>query len=80
MQFSTIDVDNDLRSGENCAADEKFGGWWFNSCADANLNGRYGTVSSYDDLQRFVLIKNGSPKTIYLSQEIISMSNTKVHI
>ena len=47
MQFSTIDVDNDLRSGENCAADEKFGGWWFNSCADANLNGRYGTVSSY---------------------------------
>ena len=47
MQFTTIDVDNDLRSGEHCAADEKFGGWWFFVCADANLNGLYGTVSSY---------------------------------
>ena len=47
MQFTTTDVDNDLRSAENCAADAKFGGWWFNTCADASLNGLYGTVSSY---------------------------------
>ena len=46
MQFTTIDVNNDLKSGENCAAYEKFGGWWFNTCADVNLNGLYGTVSS----------------------------------
>ena len=47
MQFTTIDVDNDLRNGRNCAANEKFGGWWFNDCAYANLNGLYGTVSSF---------------------------------
>ena len=47
MKFTTIDVDNDLRSGENCAADEKFGGWWYETCADVNLNGLYGTVPSY---------------------------------
>ena len=46
MQFTTIDVDNDL-SAVNCASYEKCGGWWYYSCADANLNGRYGTVSSY---------------------------------
>jgi hypothetical protein len=40
-QFTTIDVDNDLRSGLNCAADEKFGGWWFKSCANVNLNGLF---------------------------------------
>ena len=47
MQFTTIDVDNDLSSGKNCAADGKCGGWWHKSCAEANLNGVYGTVSSY---------------------------------
>ena len=45
MQFTTINADNDLRSGLNCAA-EKFGGWWFNACAYVNLNGLYGIVSS----------------------------------
>ena len=45
MQFTTIDVENDLSIGANCAVD-KFGGWWFNACADVNLNGLYGNVSS----------------------------------
>ena len=45
MQFTTIDVDNDL-SAVNCASYEKCGGWWYYSCCDANLNGLYGTVSS----------------------------------
>jgi hypothetical protein len=45
MQFTTIDVDNDLYSGGNCVADGKYGGWWFNACSEANLNGVYGTVS-----------------------------------
>jgi len=40
----------------------------------------YSTMTKSEDPQRFVLIKNGSPKTIFLSQEIISMSNTKVDI
>jgi hypothetical protein len=47
MRFSTIDVDNDLRSGVHCAARDKFGGWWYRSCASVNLNGLYGTVSSF---------------------------------
>jgi len=46
MKFTTIDVDNDLWSGVHCAADEKLGGWWYNACADVNLNGLYGNVSS----------------------------------
>ena len=46
MQFTTIDVDNDLASWGNCVVGDKYGGWWFNACADVNLNGLYGTVSS----------------------------------
>jgi len=47
MQFTTIDVDNDMKSRFNCAADEKFGGWWYKKCACVNLNGLYGNMSSY---------------------------------
>ena len=47
MQFTTFGVDNDLGSGGNCAVGDKFCGWWFNACADVNLNGLYGTVSSH---------------------------------
>nr|KAG5692427.1 hypothetical protein BaRGS_032480 [Batillaria attramentaria] len=38
--FSTIDSDND-NSPTNCAAQTR-SGWWFNHCAQANLNGQYG--------------------------------------
>jgi hypothetical protein len=37
-------------------------------------------MTKSEDPQRFVLIKNGLPKAIFLSQEINSMSNTKVDI
>ena len=47
MQFTTIDVDNDMKSSLHCAADEKFGGWWYKTCACVNLSGLYGNVSSY---------------------------------
>ena len=47
MQFTTIDVDNDLASWGSCVVGDKYGGWWFNACADVNLNGLYGTVSSH---------------------------------
>lgn len=39
MKFSTEDLDNDLHM-RNCAAENK-GGWWYNSCYMANLNGMY---------------------------------------
>jgi len=38
--FSTPENDNDKNSGFNCAANWH-GGWWYNSCHQANLNGQY---------------------------------------
>ncbi|KAM8838112.1 angiopoietin-related protein 3-like isoform 1-T1 [Synchiropus picturatus] len=40
MMFSTKDRDNDKSQDSSCAQIHT-GGWWFNSCADAHLNGRY---------------------------------------
>ena len=37
MQFSTFDADND-NNGDNCAYKAQ-GGWWYNTCYRANLNG-----------------------------------------
>ncbi|KAK3781815.1 hypothetical protein RRG08_059061 [Elysia crispata] len=38
--FSTFDRDNDLGKS-NCAESQR-GGWWFNKCDNANLNGDWG--------------------------------------
>jgi len=50
MKLSTIDVDNDLYENEHCAANVKLGGWWYNDCAEANLNGLYGSVSVHNGI------------------------------
>ncbi|XP_062609969.1 fibrinogen-like protein A [Saccostrea cucullata] len=42
MSFSTPDRDNDRYSSVNCAADSiRRGGWWFNHCHSAFLNGQW---------------------------------------
>ncbi|XP_029285325.1 angiopoietin-related protein 4-like [Cottoperca gobio] len=40
LPFSTADKDNDLAADVNCA-ELLSGGWWFSSCGESNLNGRY---------------------------------------
>ena len=40
MRFSTYDNDNDLHVSTNCAS-VFGGGWWYNACHRANLNGIY---------------------------------------
>ena len=39
MAFSTKDRDNNIDS-RNCAV-EYNGAWWYKSCHDSNLNGKY---------------------------------------
>ena len=48
--FSTFDNDNDGHVSGNCAATYN-GGWWFSSCKQAYLNGKYYTTNpiAYDD-------------------------------
>ena len=40
MKFSTFDADNDNKRFDNCAKSNN-GGWWFNDCYTAQLNGQY---------------------------------------
>ena len=40
QQFTTYDKDNDETSTENCAELHK-GAFWYKSCYNANLNGKY---------------------------------------
>ena len=71
MQFSTKDRDNDQHIGVNCA-NYHYGGWWFNSCTNSNLNGLYRSgqsgyqvVSWYDFHANLVSLKFAQMKLRY---------------
>ena len=40
MQFSTKDRDHDTYYKKHCAQ-EDHGAWWYKSCSNSNLNGKY---------------------------------------
>lgn len=46
-QFSTRDKDHDTY-GASCSTRYGYGGWWFGSCGNSNLNGVY-AASDEDD-------------------------------
>ena len=41
MKFTTLDRDNDLKSGLGNCALSCMDGWWYKNCAQANLNGEH---------------------------------------
>ena len=49
MYFTTYDSDNDLSSISNCGQ-KRLGGWWYNACHRANLNGEYGNKNFSDGI------------------------------
>nr|XP_020467730.1 angiopoietin-related protein 4-like [Monopterus albus] len=52
LPFSTADRDNDLVADINCA-ELLSGGWWFSSCGESNLNGRYPRRPSHIRRQQY---------------------------
>ncbi|XP_050727408.1 techylectin-5A-like [Eriocheir sinensis] len=50
MMFTTHDEDHDTSHEINCAKYWKIGGWWFNRCSWANLNGPYNEPGEGDGI------------------------------
>ncbi|CRL03209.1 CLUMA_CG016157, isoform A [Clunio marinus] len=68
MKFSTFDNDNDAWLDGNCARSH-LGGWWYNSCDESNLNGKY-----FGDV---ILKGENNYQGVYWSKFLGSMSSLK---
>ena len=73
MNFTTIDRDNDHHGG-NCAEVHK-GGWWYNHCYHANLNGLHKSNTIGQRIMRY----NGSSWIYYPSVEMKVRPKTCAH-
>ena len=59
--FSTMDNDHDNSRSGNCAELYGGGGWWFDRCYDANLNGLYADRHYYETIVWYQLHRNHEP-------------------
>nr|XP_061795473.1 angiopoietin-related protein 3-like [Nerophis lumbriciformis] len=72
VMFSTKDRDNDKKWDSSCA---HTGGWWFSSCGDTNLNGRYFLMRHKGrlDRRRGIHLKPGRKTSFFLRFTQISV-------
>jgi len=61
MNFTTVDQDNDMESGGNCALlygpDKPAGGWWHNQCWNVNPNNFYSNLGNVLSRSNFIEMK-----------------------
>ena len=63
MAFSTYDRDNDNYNAGSCAAIHH-GGWWYNACDRAYLNGRWASKDA-QGVKWFASLKSGNTYLLY---------------
>ena len=74
QQFSTYDQDQDHDNGEGRCAFSHQGGWWYNYCYSANLNGPHTTPLTPGVDERYALLQ------VYDGREYHQLSSVEMKI
>ena len=75
MRFTTKDNDNDEHSSVNCATSyDDRGGWWYNSCMNANLNGINYNNGIADSYRSGILWMSSWSSDYYRSLKTVTMA------